>query len=58
MTEPMALLPRRRPAHLPRRPRRRPARQSQSERVRLIEFVWVSPTGVQPVLLIDREFLH
>jgi hypothetical protein len=37
---------------------RRPARQSPSERVRLIEFVWVSPTGVQPVLLIDREYLH
>jgi hypothetical protein len=28
------------------------------ERVTLIEFVWPGRTGVQPVLYIDRQWLH
>jgi hypothetical protein len=31
---------------------------AQTERLRLIEFVWTAPTGTQRVLLVDREFLH
>ena len=29
-----------------------------NERITLIEFVWVSPTGVQPVLFLERELLQ
>lgn len=30
----------------------------QHERLTLIEFIWVSPTGVQPVLFMERELLQ
>jgi hypothetical protein len=30
----------------------------QGERITLIEFVWVSPAGVQPVLYLERELLQ
>ena len=54
---------------LPRRTRRgRPragdiaapgtAEHGRSERISLIEFVWLSPAGLQPVLLVRRELLH
>ncbi len=54
---------------LPRRIRRGRRRASEiaapetsghgrSERISLIEFLWLSPAGLQPVLLVRRELLH
>lgn len=45
-----------------RAPRHRPAVRAlddgTTERVRLIEFVWGAKPRKQPVLLVDREWLH
>jgi len=35
----------------------RPIDDGTTERIRLIEFVWTNP-GRQPVLYVDREWLH
>jgi hypothetical protein len=34
------------------------AEPDRSERLTLIEFVWVETAGAQPVLFVAREFLH
>ena len=39
-------------------PRERDHDADHHERITLIEFVWVSPTGVQPVLFLERELLQ
>ena len=43
---------------LPEPPKRDPDPADHGERITLIEFVWVSPTGVQPVLYMERELLQ
>jgi hypothetical protein len=36
----------------------RPLDDARTEQVRLIEFVWTAGASIQPVLLVDREWLH
>jgi hypothetical protein len=36
----------------------RPLDDARTEQVRLIEFVWTAGESIQPVLLVDREWLH
>ena len=50
------------PRHVHRRPRKlvvppRAVDPGPTERIHLIEFLWTSPTGVQPVLMLERELL-
>ena len=42
----------------PRPPERDRDAAAHHERITLIEFMWVSPTGVQPVLFLERELLQ
>ena len=34
------------------------ATEESAERIRLIEFVWETGSGLQPVLFLERQFLH
>ena len=31
---------------------------SPSERIDLIEFLWAGPRGIQPVLFVERHYVH
>jgi hypothetical protein len=46
------------PARRGTRPPARPLDDGSTERVRLIEFVWSMHPGRQPVILVEREWLH
>jgi hypothetical protein len=50
--------PRERVDPRPQRPVDRRPLDPPTERIRLIEFLWVGSAGIQPVLMVDREYLH